>query len=153
MGMGPLGKNASKTPALTLSPHTTSHCGAGIMSGSQGTWGHCYHNLPHLPPIKDSTVIGVWCQQPHQYHHSLIGQKAPSIPIMADVAGRLEARWRSIYPSLKMRTPRTLSLIRVGDGTWLYTIRQGVETIPSSYTPSDPCKGIPESLWGTLGWI
>ena len=46
---------------------------------------------PHLPPIKDSKVIGVQCQQLHQYHHSLTSQKAPSIPIVADVAGRPEA--------------------------------------------------------------
>ena len=106
---------------------------------------------PHLPLIMDSKMIGFQCWQPHQYHCSLTDQKVPGIPIMADVAGRLEAIWRSIYPSLKMRTPRTLSLIRVGDGTWLYTIVQGVKTVPSSPMPSDPCKDILQSLWGAPG--
>ena len=46
---------------------------------------------PHLPLIEDLKTIGVWCQQLHWYHHSLTGPKAPSIPIMADVTGRLEA--------------------------------------------------------------
>ena len=74
------------------------------------------------------------------------------LSIMADIAGRLEATWISIYPSLKMRTPSTLSPNTVGDGTWLYTIMQGVEIIPFSPTLSEPCKGITESLWGAPGW-
>ena len=46
---------------------------------------------PHLPQIMDLKSIEVWYQQPHQYHHNLTGQKAPSIPIMADVIGKPEA--------------------------------------------------------------
>ena len=46
---------------------------------------------PHLPQIVDSKVIEVLCQQSHQYHHNLTGQKAPSIPIVADIVGNPEA--------------------------------------------------------------
>ena len=111
--------------------------------------------LPQSPspsPIVDSKVIEVLCWQPHQYHHNLIGQKVPNIPIMADTIGNLEATWRSICPSFKMRTWRTPSVIKIGDGIWLYTIGQGVETIPSSPTPSSHCKGILESSCGAPGW-
>ena len=106
---------------------------------------------PHLPQIMDLKAIDVLCWQPHQYHHNLTGQKAPDIPIMVDIIGNLEATSKSICPSLKMRTQRTPSLNKVGDGIWLYTTMQSVEIIPSFPTPSNPCKGILESSWGAPG--
>ena len=89
--MSPHGKNAWKMPALTISLQTTSHCETGIVSGGKVTSGQCYPNTPHLPLIMDLKAIEVWCRWPHQYHHSLTDQKAPGIPILADVTGRLEA--------------------------------------------------------------
>ena len=68
-----------------------------------------------------------------------------SIPNMADDAGRLETTWKSIYPSLKMRIWRMPSLVRVGDGTWLYIIIWGAGTTPSYHTPSSLCKGTLEN--------
>ena len=154
MGISPPGKIASKTLALTLSPHTTSHHGAGIMTQWPRNPRPLLPQPPHLPPIEDLKAIGVWCWQPHQYHHSLIGQKAPGIPIMADVAGRPEATWRSIYPSLKMRTPRMLSLIRVGDGTWLYTVtRTGCWDHTLLPYAIQSLQGYPgELVRSSLGW-
>ena len=81
----------SKMLALTIGSHSTSHCKAGIVNDSKGTQGWCYLNPPHLTQIGDSQVIGVLCQLPHQYHCNLIGQRAPNVPIMADVAGNLGA--------------------------------------------------------------
>ena len=150
--MNPPGKNVLKTLALTISPLSTSHYEAGIMNDGKGTWDQCYLNSPHLPEIMDSKAIEVLCRLPHQYHCNLIGQKAPNIPIVADVIGNLEVTWRSICPSSKMRMRRMPSLIKVGDGIWLYTIGQGIEAIPSSPTPSGHCRGILEGLWGAPGW-
>ena len=138
--------NVLKMLALTIDPLSASLHKAGIVNDSKGTQGWCYLNPPHLPWIMDSKVIEVL------YHCNLIGQKAPDVPVMADVKGNPEAIWRSICPSLKMRMWRTPLLIKVGDAIWLYTIGQGVETIPSSPMPSSHCKGILESLWGALEW-
>ena len=88
----------------------------------------------------------VWYQQLHQYHHNLTSQKAPSIPIMADITGKLEATWKSIYPSLKMWTQRMQSPTKVGDGSWLYTNMQGAQTVSSFPTPSIPYKSTPGEL-------
>ena len=101
---------------------------------------------PHLPQIVDSKAIEVLCQQPHQYHYNLIGQKSPNVPVMADIIGNLGSTWRSISPSLKMRMWRMPSLIKVGDGIWLNTIGQGVKTVSSTPTHSNHCKGILEFM-------
>ena len=150
--MNPPRRNMSKMLALTISPHSAIHHEAVIMNKCKGTQGCCYLSCPDLPQIEDSKAIGVLCQWPHQHHCNLIGQRAPDVPIMADVIGNPGATWRSICPSLKMRTWRMLSLIKVGGGIWLYTVGQGVETVPSSPMPSGHCKVILESLWGALGW-
>ena len=44
---------------------------------------------PHLPHSGDSKVIEVLCKWPHQYCCNLIGQRAPDVPVMADVVGNL----------------------------------------------------------------
>ena len=48
MEMNPPGRNASKTLALTIGPHSISLCEAGIMNGGKGTQGWCYP--PSLSP-------------------------------------------------------------------------------------------------------
>ena len=60
------------------------------MIGDKGAQGWCYPT-PSPSQIVDLKAIEVQCQQPHQYHHNMTGQKAPSIPVVADIIGNPEA--------------------------------------------------------------
>ena len=139
--MSPLGQSASRMLALISSHHQAGPKGAEFRTGDKDPWDKYYPISPHLPQIVGSKVTEVQYLQPHQYHHSRIGQKVPGIPDMAGNAGRPDVIWKSIYPSLKMRIWRMPSLIRAGGGTWLYIIMWGARTTPSYHVPYGPCKG------------
>ena len=142
MEMSPPRKNVSKMSALTINHHLTGHQEAGIVIGGKETQGWYDPSHPHLPQIMDSKVTEGWYQQPDQYHHNLTGKKAPSIPVMADIEGKPEATWKSIYPSLKMMTWRMPSPTKVEDGTWLYTTMQGCQD----------CTLLPYAIWSLQGY-
>ena len=140
-----LGDSPQQMPVWTTSNHPTGCRKAAITIDIEGTRGYYFLSHPHLLWIAGSKVIGVQCWQPHQCHCSQTDWKAPGIPSMADNVGRLEPMWRSIYPSLKMRMQRMPSLIRVGGGTWWYTIMWDVGIAPSFHIPSSPYQGTPEN--------
>ena len=75
----------------TINHHPAGHREAGILISIKGIKGQYDPSHPHLNWIVDSKAIGVQCQQPCQYHHNWIGQKAPGIPNVVDGVGRLEA--------------------------------------------------------------
>ena len=77
-------------PVLTISHHSAGHKVAQIVIGIKGIRDQYNPSHPHLHWIMDLKAIGVQCQQPHWYHQSQTGQKAPSISNVADDVGRLD---------------------------------------------------------------
>ena len=85
--MSPPGKNVLKMSALTIDYHLTGHHEGGILIGGKGTQEPYNHSCSHLPKIADSKVIEVGYQQPNWCPHNLTSQKAPTIPVKADIEG------------------------------------------------------------------
>ena len=102
---------------------------------ARGSRTHGQHHPHHLHQIVGLRVIEVQCQllhHPHQCHQGPVDLGAPGICTKANSAGSEEAIWKSICQSSRMRTQRTLSLIKVGIGTQWCTTALGVEIAPSS---------------------
>ena len=93
--------NAWKRLCLAINHHTTGHNRAGVMIS--GNWSRCGHGPSHLRLhlIEDLRVIEVQCQQPHQCLHGLTGQKAPSIPIMAEYCRETRGHMKINLPIFK----------------------------------------------------
>ena len=70
----------------------------------------------HLHQIMGLRVTKLQCQLLHQCHQGLIDLGAPGICTMASFTGSQEAIWKSICQSSRIKTRRTLSLIKVGIG-------------------------------------
>ena len=66
--------------------------------------------------------------------------------------GKSVAIWRSTYWSSKMKTQRTWSPTKVGDGTWQCIIVQDAKTVPFFPMPSVPYKDTLVSWWEVQGW-
>ena len=68
-------------------------------------------------------------------------------------ARRPEVTWKSICPSLRMKTRRTLSPIKVGIGIWWCIIKLGAKIVPSSPMSSAPYRATQGELVRSSGLI
>ena len=118
--------SAWRSPGILTGCHTMTggysmtetgcHNMARTMTRGDETCGQHQPWHPHLHQTVGSRVIEVQCQLPHQCHHVPADLGAPGIPTMADATGSLEAIWRLICQSSRVRMQRTPSVIKVGIG-------------------------------------
>ena len=124
---GPHGKRGSRvltstwrSPGTLVRCHTMTetrhHNVAGTVARGSKTCGQHQHWHLHLCQSKGFRVTEFQSQLPHWCHHGLTDLGTPGIHTVANAAGSLEAIWRLICQSLRMRTRRMLSLIKVGIG-------------------------------------